>query len=184
MRNREAERWSEMIMVMAFMTLILITFSLSSPAIERATETFSWVIEQLKGAPPQRTPEEIRERWRVTRPGMLLSKDFVPKSEAPGLRELKAKENGQSVSPTLQQAIGNEGRVIEQNNLEKMAVSSDYEQVGKRIGISSFPGQNDERAPFADERFAYRPTRTGGMPTIQYPKGVPYSKNTPLSARE
>jgi hypothetical protein len=98
---------SGMVMVMIFMVLILMaTVSLSSPGVDRATQTLSWVIEQLKGNPRQRTPEEIRERWRVTRPGMLLSKDFVPKCEAPGLRALNEKENGQPGSPPLQQASG------------------------------------------------------------------------------
>ena len=65
-----------------------------------------------------------------------------------------------------------------------MTVSYDHEQVGKSMGISYLPEQNVETAPFAEERFAYRPTRAGGMPTIQNPKGVPYSENTPLLARE
>jgi hypothetical protein len=105
MGNRKTKRWSGMILVMVFMALILMaTVSLSSPAVNRATQTLSWVIEKLKGHPRQRTPEEIRERWRVTRPGMLLSENFIPKCEAPGLRELIAKENGQPGSPPLQQA--------------------------------------------------------------------------------
>jgi hypothetical protein len=107
MGNSKAKGRSGLLVVMIFMVLILMaTVSLSSPGVDRATQTLGWLTEKLKGNPRQRTPEEIRERWRVTRPGMLLSKDFVPKCEAPGIRALNEKENGQPSIPTLRQAGG------------------------------------------------------------------------------
>jgi hypothetical protein len=107
MENRKAKQRSGMVLVMIFMVLILMaTVSLSSPGVDRATQTLGWLTEKLKGNPMQRTPEEIRERWRVTRPGMILSKDFVPNCEAPGLRALNEKENGQPGFPPFRQAGG------------------------------------------------------------------------------
>jgi biotin operon repressor len=83
-----------------------------------------------------------------------------------------------------QQASGNEDRVMDQKDQEKVTGSYGPRQVGKSVGMSDRYEKNFDTAPFSDERFAYRPTRAGGMPTILYPKGVPYSENTPLSARE
>jgi hypothetical protein len=71
MGNRKSKQRSGMVVVMIFMVLILMaTVSVSSPGVDRATQTLGWLTEKLKGNPMQRTPEEIRERWRVTRPGI------------------------------------------------------------------------------------------------------------------
>ena len=108
MADRKDERRSEIILVMVSMALMLLAMVfLSSPADKRVTQTLGWVIEKLKEQPTPRSPEEIRERWRVTRPGMLLSKDFIPNCEAPGLRALNAAdENGRPDSSPLRQAGG------------------------------------------------------------------------------
>ena len=93
MENRKGRQWSRVLIVMIFMALILtVTVAVSPPVGSRTVRTLGSLLEKLREAPGPRTSAEIRERWRVTRPGMLLSKDFVPKGEAPGLRELKAEE--------------------------------------------------------------------------------------------
>jgi Tfp pilus assembly protein PilX len=49
MGNRKAKRWSGMTLVLVFMALILMAMvSLSSPTVDRTTQTLSWVIEKLK----------------------------------------------------------------------------------------------------------------------------------------
>jgi hypothetical protein len=107
MANRKDKRRSGMILVMVSMALMLLAMGfLSSPGDKRVTQTLGWVIEKLKEQPTPRSFEEIRERWRLTRPGMLLSEAFIPKCKAPGLRALKADENGQPDSSPLQQASG------------------------------------------------------------------------------
>ena len=83
-----------------------------------------------------------------------------------------------------QQVSGNEGPVIGRTNPGKMVVANGHGEVGKGVEISDLPEQDVEAAPFAEDRFAHRPTRAGGMPTMLYPKGIPYSENTPLLARE
>jgi predicted small secreted protein len=87
-------------------------------------------------------------------------------------------------SSDLQQTSGNEDRVMDQKDQEKVPVANSGGEVGKRGEESDFPEQNVETAPFAEERLTYRPTRAGGMPTIQNPKGVPYSEPGSLYARE
>jgi len=106
MSNRKAKRWSGTIWVVVFMALMLMmTVCISLSSADRATRILGWVIEKLNEDPKPRTLEETRERWRVTRPGMLLSDAFIPKCEAPGLRAMKKKgENGQPGSQPFQQA--------------------------------------------------------------------------------
>ena len=103
MKNCNGKQRAGMFLGMVSMALILtVTVAVSPPVGSRTVRILAWVIEKLKENPTQRTPEEIRERWRVTRPGMLLSENFVPKCEAPGLRELNEKGNGQPGSEPLQ----------------------------------------------------------------------------------
>lgn len=82
------------------------------------------------------------------------------------------------------QTSSNEDRVIDQKELQKVTVSRGQEQAGKNAEASDLPEQMIDGAPFAEDRFTHRPTRTGGMPTIQYPKSIPYAENKPLLARE
>jgi hypothetical protein len=107
MENRKVKHWAEMIAAVAFWVLILMAMvPVVSVAVDRATQGLAWVSEKLNENPRQRATEEIRERWRVTRPGMLLSKDFVPMCEAPGIRALIDKEDGRPGSRPLRQAGG------------------------------------------------------------------------------
>jgi hypothetical protein len=57
-------------------------------------------------------------------------------------------------------------------------------EVEKRVEAPDSPEQNIGAAPFAEERLAYRPTRAGGMATIQNPAGVPYSDKAHALARK
>ena len=82
-----------------------------------------------------------------------------------------------------QQEGGNESRIVDPRDPEKVTVSNGQGQAEKRIEASGLPGENIENAPFAEERFAYRPTRPGGMPTLQNPKGIPYAEETPPLTR-
>jgi hypothetical protein len=84
----------------------------------------------------------------------------------------------------LQQASGSEGRVNVQGGQEQAGLADGLEEVEKRAGEAGSPGQGIEAAPFAEERLAHRPTRTGGMPTILNPKGVPHSEAGSLYCRE
>jgi hypothetical protein len=87
MGKKSAKRWSGMILGMVSMALILmVTVAVSPPVGSRVVRTLGRVIERLREAPGPRTSAEIRERWRVTRPGMLFSESFVAKSEPPALR--------------------------------------------------------------------------------------------------
>jgi len=45
---------------------------------------------------------------------------------------------------------------------------------------SYLPEQDIAPAPFAEDRFADKPTRTGGVSTAPHPKGVPYSEEAPV----
>jgi hypothetical protein len=83
---------------------VMTTVYISSSSGDRITRTLAGVIEKVKEQPRQRSSEEIRERWRLTRPGALLSKDFVPNCEAPGLRTMKTDGGGHSNSAPIQQA--------------------------------------------------------------------------------
>jgi hypothetical protein len=103
MRTRSDKRWSGMILGMVSMVLILmVTVAVSPPVGSRVVRTLGRVVERLREAPGPRTSAEIRERWRVTRPGMLFSKDFISKSEPPALRaeekQGKDRANGQVAS--------------------------------------------------------------------------------------
>jgi hypothetical protein len=83
-----------------------------------------------------------------------------------------------------QQAIGNEGRFSDQRDPEKGSVVNGSGEAEKRSEVSDNPEQGVESAPFAEERLAHRPIRTGGMPTIENPKGILYSDNASSMARE
>lgn len=87
-------------------------------------------------------------------------------------------------SAVSQQTSGDEGRVIDQTTPEEETLAYGLRQVGESMGRPDLPEQGVDATPFAEERFVYRPTRAGGMSTIQNPKGVPYSEHTPLMARE
>jgi hypothetical protein len=98
----------------------------------------------------------IRDRWGVTRPGIRFSDAFAATSESPALRAEEKQE----------MAAGGRG------------------EVEKRVEAPDSPEQNIGAAPFAEERLAYRPTRAGGMATIQNPAGVPYSDKAHALARK
>jgi hypothetical protein len=86
--------------------------------------------------------------------------------------------------PDPQQVGGSDGRVNVQGDQEQAVLADGLEEVGKRAGETGSPGRGIEAAPFAEERLAHRPTRTGGMPAILNPKGVPYSEAGSLYGRE
>jgi hypothetical protein len=92
--------------------------------------------------------------------------------------------NARVSSSDLQQASINEDRAVDQKDPEKVPMANGRGEVGKSMEISNFPEQGIDSVPFVEERFVYRPTRAGGMPTIQNPKGVPYPEKASLLVRE
>jgi len=81
-----------------------------------------------------------------------------------------------------QEESSNRGSALGQSNVEQATLIYDHERTGESMKTPHLLKQGVGTAPFAEDRFSNRPTRTGGMPTIRYPKGVPYSESASLLA--